>query len=206
MLFLDDLHLERHFGLVNDLVHIRSESLIGEGGRSRRDASLRLRRDLVLPWSWILVLFCFESLDGVSGPVNHMHTLMVHQICAALDVVAAWPIFLLNDGAIDHYRVIHLRILRVGENDPHEIFVDPDGVYLPLVVGHLQLAHLSLAAVHRLFETLLVTAGFVLPRLVLFGEGHLHADRLRLGLSCLSFEPLDLGVEAAGHSEFLLSV
>lgn len=176
MFFLYDLHFEWHLRLINDLVHVRSQALICKGCRSRRNASFRLWRDFILPWSWILVLFSLESFDGVSGPINDMHALMMYQIRTALNIVTTWPVFLLDNRAIDHNRVIHFSILRIGENDPHEIFIDTYGVYFPLVVGHLKHSHFLLTAVHRLLETLLMVVGLVLPRLVLFCECNLHAD------------------------------
>lgn len=206
MFFLYDLHFEWHFCLVNDLIHVRSQALICESCRSRRNASFRLWSDFILPWSWIFVLISFESFDGISGPVNDMHALMMDQLRTALDIVAAWPIFFLDNRTINHNRVIHFSILRVGENDPYEIFVNADWVYFPLFVGHLQHPHFLLAAVHRLLETILLVVGFVLPRLILFSECNLHADWFLLSLRCLSFESFDLGVKAAGHSEFFLGV
>lgn len=76
-----------------------------------------------MPWSWILVLFSFEPLDGVSGPINDIHALMMDYICAALYVITSRTVFLLDDGTIYHDRVVHLCILRVGENDPYEFFI-----------------------------------------------------------------------------------
>lgn len=159
-----------------------------------------------MPWSWILILLSFEPLDGVSGPVNDMHALVMDQICTVLNIVAAWPILFFDDRAIDHDRVIHFGILRVGENDPYKIFVYSYGVYFPLIVGHLQHSHFLLVSAHRLLETLLMTVGPVLPWLILLSEGNLHAYGFWLGLGRLGFESFDLGVEAAGHPEFLLGV
>ncbi len=153
--------------------------------------------------SWIPILLGLKAFACIFRPINHMHALIVQRLHCLLDIVAAWPILLLDDRAVYIDGLVYLCVARIGENNTYELLVAPDGVDLAIIVGILDGVHLRLRPPHRLLVGLALSRGTYLLGLIMHGDFHADGPLLSRGM-LLRLEPLHFGAEAAGHAETLI--
>lgn len=209
-LLLDHLHLKGHSCLIDEFVHVRSQTLICEASWVAGAGFFGCVGDLIGTGSRIFIFFLSEPLRSIFGPVDYTALFFPDQVRWSLNIVAARAVIPLLYGPIDKHRMHDFCIFGIREDDPDKIAIVADRVNLPPVVGWLQHTHLLPCLAHCLLVKLflylaLLRLWSVFARLVLVDQSYSHLVLLRVGTSSrFCFESLDLRAKTAGHSHLFV--
>ncbi len=136
-----------------------------------------------------------------------MHTLIMQSVCCIFDIITTRPILLFDYWTINNYRMIHFCVMRIRQDYPNELLVNPNWVNFTLFVCILDGTHSRFSPFNCFLKGLFMMIRFILPWLIAFFECYFHADWLLFDFfSILCFESLYFRIETTRHSQFFICI